>query len=90
LFGEGRHFNTAIVVPNCISAAPKIEEVIEVLNHTLPDYARVGNWIIADEPFSIRNGLANGAGTLNRHAIEAKYSSQIEKIYQGNDSNAFL
>jgi long-chain acyl-CoA synthetase len=90
LFGEGRHFNTAIVVPNCASAVPRIADVITVLNHTLPDYARVARWIIAEEPFSIRNGLANGAGTLDRGAIEARYSSQIERIYQGSDSNVFL
>lgn len=90
LFGEGRHFNTAVVVPTCASAVPKIGDVITVLNHTLPDYARISRWIIAEEPFSIRNGLANGAGTLNRDAIEARYASQLEGMYQGNDSNAFL
>ena len=90
LFGEGRDFNTAVVVPNCTSAVPKIADVISVLNHTLPDYARISRWIIAEEPFSFRNGLANGAGTLDRGAIEARYASQIESVYQGGDSNAFL
>jgi long-subunit acyl-CoA synthetase (AMP-forming) len=90
LFGEGRHFNTAVVVPNCASVVPKIGDVIDVLNHTLPDYARIARWIIAEEPFSIRNGLANGAGTLDRSAIEARYSAQLDGMYQGNDANAFL
>jgi len=90
LFGEGRDFNTAVVVPNCASVVPKIPDVISVLNHTLPDYARISRWIIAEEPFSFRNGLANGAGTLDRGAIEARYASQIESMYQGGDANAFL
>jgi long-chain acyl-CoA synthetase len=90
LFGEGRHFNTAVVVPNGASAVSQIGDVITVLNHTLPDYARISRWIIAEEPFSIRNGLANGAGTLNRDAIEARYALQLEEMYQGNDSNVFL
>jgi long-chain acyl-CoA synthetase len=90
LFGEGRDFNTAVVVPNCASAIPKITDVISVLNHTLPDYARISRWIIAEEPFSFRNGLANGAGTLDRGAIAARYAAQIESMYQGGESNAFL
>lgn len=90
LFGEGRRFNTAIVVPNCVSSVPKIPNVIAALNQTLPDYARISRWIVAEEPFSIRNGLANGAGTLDRGAIAAKYSAQIETMYQGSDSNAVL
>lgn len=90
LIGEGREFNTAVVVPNCASAIPKIGDVISVLNHTLPDYARISRWIIAEEPFSFRNGLANGAGTLDRCAIEARYATQIESMYQGGESNAFL
>ena len=90
LVGEGRDFNTAVVVPNCTSATSKIADVISVLNHTLPDYARISRWIIAEEPFSFRNGLANGAGTLDRSAIETRYSTQIESMYQGGGSNAFL
>jgi len=90
LFGEGRDFNTAVVVPNCVSAIPKITDVISVLNQTLPDYARISRWIIAEEPFSFRNGLANGAGTLDRGAIADRYASQIESIYRGGESNAFL
>jgi long-chain acyl-CoA synthetase len=90
LFGAGRHFNTAVVVPNCAAATPKIGDVIEVLNHSLPDYARVARWIVAEEPFSIRNGLANGAGTLDRHAIATRYAAEIEQIYQGKDPDVFL
>ena len=81
LFGEGRDFNTAIVVPNKASNPAKIAEAITELNHNLPDYARVSQWIIADEPFSFCNGLATGTGTLDRGAIAAKYSSQIERLY---------
>jgi long-chain acyl-CoA synthetase len=90
LIGEGRDFNTAVVVPNCASAISKITDAISVLNHTLPDYAQISRWIIAEEPFSFRNGLANGAGTLDRGVIEARYASQIESVYQGGESNAFL
>jgi len=81
LFGEGRDFNTAVIVPDSTSATMQIADVVAVLNHSLPDYARISKWIIAEEPFSFCNGLANGAGALDRNAIADKYSSQIESLY---------
>jgi len=81
LFGEGRNANIAIVVPRNAAAATRIGPVIGALNRTLPDYARVNRWIIADEPFSAHNGLANGAGVLNRQAIAARYWDRIEQAH---------
>jgi hypothetical protein len=47
------------------------------MNKTLPDYAQVKGWILAEEPFCIRNGLANGAGVVNRQAIAARYFGHV-------------
>jgi long-subunit acyl-CoA synthetase (AMP-forming) len=41
LFGEGRSWNIAVVVPCDAAAGARIGPDIEVLNQTLPDYARV-------------------------------------------------
>jgi long-subunit acyl-CoA synthetase (AMP-forming) len=82
LFGEGRSWNIAVVVPCDATAGVRIGPDIEALNHTLPDYAQVKDWIVADEPFSARNGLANGVGAINRQAIAARYSRQIEWLYK--------
>jgi long-chain acyl-CoA synthetase len=82
LFGEGRNWNIAVVVPCDAAAGARIGPDIEALNHTLPDYAQVKDWIVADEPFSARNGLANGVGVLDRQAIAARYSRQIEWLYK--------
>ncbi len=81
LFGEGRASNVAVVVLSSTAAAARIGPVIGALNRTLPDYARVNRWIIADEPFSTGNGLANGAGVLNRQAIAARYWDQIDQAH---------
>ncbi len=90
LFGEGRNFNVAVIVPSNVAAATKIGHAVIALNKTLPDYARVTRWIIADEPFSIRNGLANGACVPDRQAIAIKYSADIERLYQREPSRAVL
>ena len=83
LFGEARSWNIAVVVPRDTASIVRVGHDIEALNHGLPDYAQVKGWIIADEPFSARNGLANGVGAINRQAIAARYSSQIERLYEG-------
>jgi long-chain acyl-CoA synthetase len=90
LFGEARSFNIAVIVPSSAAAVIKTGAAISTLNQTLPDYARVTSWIIADEPFSVRNGLANGAGAPDRQAIAAKYSTQIERLYQRESAHAVL
>jgi long-subunit acyl-CoA synthetase (AMP-forming) len=90
LFGEGRSCNVAVVVPSNATTAARIGPIIDTLNQTLPDYAQVGRWIIADEPFSARNGLANGAGALNRQAIAERYSQQIERLYEGKKLRVVL
>jgi long-chain acyl-CoA synthetase len=82
LFGEGRSWNIAVVVPCDAAAGARIGPDIEALNQTLPDYARVKDWIVAVEPFCSHNGLANGVGVVNRQAIAARYSRQIEWLYK--------
>lgn len=88
VFGEGRSFNVAIVVPSATAAVTRIDSAIGAANLTLPDYARVTRWIIADAPFSPRNGLANGAGALRREAIAAKYARAIARLYEQEETHA--
>ena len=42
-------------------------------NDYLPDYARVADFIIADEPFSVANGLLTPTGKLRREAVALRY-----------------
>jgi long-chain acyl-CoA synthetase len=88
LFGEGRSCNIAVLVPSNAAAVARIGAVIEALNQTLPDYAQVNRWIIADAPFCVRNGLANGTGALNRQAIATRYSHQLERLHEGQKLHA--
>jgi long-subunit acyl-CoA synthetase (AMP-forming) len=90
LFGDGRSFNVAVLVPVHESALTAIEPTIEALNRNLPDYARIGRCYIADEPFSPHNGLANNAGTIRRQAIAERYAVQIEQLYGDVLSHAVL
>ena len=74
VFGEAQPFNTAVVCPADASVSPRaIADAILSANRNLPDYARVADFIIADEPFSAANGQLTQTGKLCREAITLRY-----------------
>ena len=73
VFGEGKPNATAIIValnPDAIPAA------LTQINQQLPDYARINDYIIATEPFSLQNGQLTGTGRAKREVIYEIYSKQ--------------
>ncbi len=79
VFGESRPWSVAVIVPrdpDAIGAA-----VLEA-NEALPDYARVGKWLVADAPFLPDNGLLTANGRLKREAIWPIYRERIEALYE--------
>jgi len=82
VFGEARPFNVAVVVPRQGNEEVELSKAIEEANKRLPDYAVVSKWLIADEPFSIGNGLWTGTGRSRRQHIFAAYEDQMNALYQ--------
>lgn len=78
MMGDGKPFNCAIIV----SPAPAlVPEAIARVNAQLPDYARIGEYILADAPFSASNHLMTATGKPDRRAIAAHYAPQIHHLY---------
>jgi long-subunit acyl-CoA synthetase (AMP-forming) len=74
VFGEARSKNIAILVIDAASLQPDdIATVIARVNLRLPDYARIGEWIVADEPFTPVNGLLTPNGKISRQKIADRY-----------------
>ena len=74
VFGEAQPFNTAIVCPaGPAVTARSIAAAILSANRSLPDYARIEDFVIAEEPFSVANGLLTATGKPRREAIALKY-----------------
>ena len=82
VFGEARPFNAAVIVPRQGSEAVQLGRAIEEANKRLPDYASVSKWLIADEPFSIGNGLWTGTGRPRRQHIFSAYADRLNAQYQ--------
>lgn len=83
VFGEGRPWNTAVIVPAAANGdgAAAITSAITQTNTALPDYARVSSWLVADAPFSVANGQLTPSGHLRRDAIWTCYATRIEQMY---------
>jgi long-subunit acyl-CoA synthetase (AMP-forming) len=90
VFGEGRPFNAAVIVPRRPAASSAIAVAVHTANARLPDYARVTRWVLADEPFTPGNGLATGVGALRREAVGRRYRDRIESLYDGENQHVAL
>ena len=74
VFGEAQPINTAVVVPSSpATPAEAITAAIANANQRLPDYARVGEWIVAEAAFAPANGLLTPTGKPRREAIALRY-----------------
>jgi len=83
VFGEARPWNVAVIVPTPGSTANHrgIQAAIDRANQRLPDYARVGDWLCADEPFTASNGLLTPNGRNRRGALWKHYRWPIDALY---------
>lgn len=84
VFGEARPFNVAVIVARVpkAEAMALVDAAIAQVNQSLPDYARVSQWILADAPFSFSNGLATSNGRLRRKEIFKHYQDSIQDFYK--------
>ena len=65
-----------------IKMTTQVKTAIARLNKQLPDYARIKDFIIIDEPFSLENQQLTGTGRPRRLNIYKRYQAQLEQCYQ--------
>ena len=80
MFGEARARLCALVVPAPDATSEAIEAQVRAANQRLPDYARVGAWLRADEPFTPRNGFATANGRARRDALWRAYAERLDAL----------
>lgn len=81
VFGEARPWNIALVVARPQATDQLIQQSINEINQTLPDYARIAKWI-AVVPFSIANQQLTPNGRLKRAVIYHVYQDAISHLYK--------
>jgi len=95
LVGDAQPFCAAIIVLRQTDTCSINESVnavagyIEQLNQSLPDYARIKKFIIAEHAFSVSNELLTANGRLRREAILQVYADKIQYLYAGSGGENF-
>ena len=87
VYGESRPWNIAIIVPRTGVTREQIDEAIETVNATLPDYAQVNDWLQADEAFALENGQYTANGRPRRQQIWSQYVERINQLYKQDSVN---
>jgi long-chain acyl-CoA synthetase len=77
--GNGRGYLCVLVTGGVDSAA--VRAALEALNPELPHYRQIRNFTILPGVFSAENGLLTANGKLRRDAINARYASEINAMY---------
>ncbi len=81
VFGEARPWNVAVVVRAPGAREDQVRAAVEAANRRLPDYARVGGWLVAAEPFTPQNGALTTNGRNRRDAIWMRYRRELDAMY---------
>ncbi|MDO9205500.1 AMP-binding protein [Methylotenera sp.] len=82
VFGEARPWNVAIIVPAKNAIPAEVDMSIAEINQSLPDYARVSQWILAEAPFSPQNNQLTSNGRIRRITIWQQYQQKIDEKYK--------
>ncbi len=81
VFGEGCPWCVAVVVRARDCDDRQVAAAIAAANRTLPDYARIGGWVAAVEPFLPANGQLTATGRLRRSVIREIYEPALSLLY---------
>ena len=79
LVGNGHSFLAAIITGAADGA--EIDLQLERVNAPLPHYRKIRKYHVAQELFSIENGLLTANGKLRRDTIAARFAAEIERMY---------
>jgi long-chain acyl-CoA synthetase len=82
VLGEARAQNIAVLRTQQADADDRrIRAALAEINRGLPDYAHVADYVRADTPFSLDNGLLTSNGRLRRDVIAQRYADAIAQRY---------
>lgn len=90
LYGNARRFVTAIISP--ASPHPDLDRLtreVLALNVTMREEQRIHAMVIADERFSVANGLLNSQFKLKRKEVHRRYAGELELIYDKHNNDEF-
>jgi long-subunit acyl-CoA synthetase (AMP-forming) len=83
VLGDGRPVLSAVVWPSRPGLPPAaVQHAIDAANAALPDYARIGPWVLASAPLDAASGTATPNGRPLRDAIESLHRAALAAAYR--------
>jgi hypothetical protein len=82
--GNGRGYLCALVTGEVESAT--VQAVLDAVNSELPHYRQIRSFTVIRDVFSAETGLLTANGKLRRDAINARYASEINALYDSQGS----
>jgi len=79
LVGNGRGYLCALVTGSVESAA--VQSALDAVNPDLPHYRQIRNFTVLRDSLTAENGLLTTMGKLRRDAINARFASEINSMY---------
>jgi long-chain acyl-CoA synthetase len=79
LIGNGRSYLCALVTGAVESAA--VQATLDAVNPELPHYRQIRKFTVVREVFTPENGLLTVNGKIRRDAINARYASEINAMF---------
>jgi len=82
VFGNKQPYLVAVIVRSSRDVQEKvILKEIKRVNSTLPEYAKVREYIVTDEPFQVDNDMLTSSLKLHRSKIYSCYEKQLLNLY---------
>ncbi|HYT24612.1 MAG TPA: AMP-binding protein [Candidatus Polarisedimenticolia bacterium] len=79
VIGNGRGYLCALVTGAVEPAA--VQSALDAVNPELPHYRQIRNFTMIREAFTPESGLLTAMGKIRRDAINARYASEINAMY---------
>ena len=84
VLGDGSPVLSAVLWPARAGASrDALAAAVRAANATLPDYARIGPWVVAASPFDAASGTATQNGRPLRAAIETRHRAALAAAARG-------
>jgi long-chain acyl-CoA synthetase len=84
IVGNGRGYLCALIVGAVEPQA--VQSALDAVNPDLPHYRQIRNVAIVHDAFTPENGLLTANGKLRRDAINSRFASQINSMYDRKPS----
>lgn len=84
IVGNGRGYLCALVVGSLEPQA--VQSALDAVNPGLPHYRQIRNFAVIRDVFTTENGMLTANGKLRRDAINARFASEIDSMYDRKPS----